>query len=228
MQQALKELFYSWGVPRAIRVDNGRPFGDPQRTSILELPLWLIALGVEVIWNRPRSPRDNAKVERMQATTARWVEVHKCPTTQQLQRRLDQAAQIHTQTYRVKRLGKRSREQVYADLWTNRRVYQPKDVKTGRVLHYLSTVLFVRKVNGHGIFHFYGQSVYVGRSYNYQTVMLLLNPKQKHFDIFNRHNELIAYLRADNFTKNHICNLSVCNTRYVKCQNLLSQKSSKT
>src|SRR5437867_5557619 len=78
IQAALLRCFRRWGLPRAIKVDNGKPFGDPQRTSVPELALWLCGLGVGVIWNPPRSPRDNAKVERMQGTTAAWAEVEKC------------------------------------------------------------------------------------------------------------------------------------------------------
>src|SRR3954468_9301443 len=72
LQQTMKQLFEQWGLPSYIRVDNGKPFGDPQRCSVPELALWLIGLGIEVVWNRPRTPKDNAKVERMQATTSRW------------------------------------------------------------------------------------------------------------------------------------------------------------
>src|SRR3954468_7857520 len=72
VQQMMEQSFEQWGLPTHIRVDNGKPFGDPQRCSIPELALWLTGLGIEVIWNRPRTPKDNAKVERMQATTSRW------------------------------------------------------------------------------------------------------------------------------------------------------------
>ena len=71
VQKVLQQSFEQWGLPKSIKVDNGKPFGDPQRSSVPVLALWLIGLGVEVIWNPPRSPRANAKVERMQGTTSR-------------------------------------------------------------------------------------------------------------------------------------------------------------
>ena len=92
-------------MPRAIKVDNGRPLGDMQRTSVPELALWLIGLGIKMIWNPPRSPRCNAKVERMQATTARWVEVKSCRSCGELQQKLDQAARLQREHYRPRRLG---------------------------------------------------------------------------------------------------------------------------
>ena len=63
VRQKLIELFQQWGMPLSIRVDNGMPLGDPQRKSIPELSLWILAKNIEVIFNRPRQPTDNAKVE---------------------------------------------------------------------------------------------------------------------------------------------------------------------
>lgn len=68
-------------------MDNGHPFGDPKLESVPVLALWLIAYGVPVIWNRPRKPTDNAKVERMQGTSGRWVEPEKCNSLIELQKR---------------------------------------------------------------------------------------------------------------------------------------------
>src|SRR3954454_410327 len=108
IQQMMQQSFEQWGLPAHIRVDNGKPFGDPQRCSIPELALWLTGLGIEVIWNRPRTPKDNAKVERMQATTSRWTEVEQCYSCSELQTKLDQAATIHGEQFQVRRLGAKS------------------------------------------------------------------------------------------------------------------------
>ncbi len=51
---------------------------NPQRKSIPPLALWLTAMNVVVIFNRPRRPTDNAKVERMQRTTKNWAQVKDC------------------------------------------------------------------------------------------------------------------------------------------------------
>ena len=71
-------VFQRWGMPVLIKVDNGQPFGDPQKKTIPVLALWLMSLKIKVIWNRPRQPRDNAKVERMQGTSKRWVDLDRC------------------------------------------------------------------------------------------------------------------------------------------------------
>jgi hypothetical protein len=56
-------VFKTFGVPSWIKVDNGRPLGDPQLEIIPPLALWLLCLGIKVIWNRPATPQDNAKVK---------------------------------------------------------------------------------------------------------------------------------------------------------------------
>ena len=94
VRDALICIFKRWGLPMAMKVDNGAPFGDPLRKSIPVLGLWLIALDIEMIWNRPSQPTDNAKVERMQGTSGRWAEADRCNNLLQLEDRLADVAQI--------------------------------------------------------------------------------------------------------------------------------------
>lgn len=88
MQGELITIFKNHGAPDWIKVDNGRPFGDPKLELIPPLALWLIGLGIKVIWNRPATPQDNAKVERSQGVMGRWTEYTKCKDTFELQDRL--------------------------------------------------------------------------------------------------------------------------------------------
>jgi hypothetical protein len=229
LQQALIRCFKHWGRPRSIKVDNGKPFGDPQRTSVPELALWLIALGIKVIWNPPRSPRKNAKVERMQATTAAWAEIPHCSSCQSLQRALDQAALIQREQYKARRLGGKSRKQVYPSLWTNRRSYRCDSFDVSRVHRYLSKISFKRKVNKAAMISFYAQYIYVGIQYKTKTVSITFEQRKKHFQISEeKSGEVFAYFPADNFSAKCIQTLSVCKPRLIKCYNFLSQKISQT
>ena len=228
IQTVLRRCFQRWGLPRAIKVDNGRPLGDMQRSSVPPLALWVIGLGIDMIWNPPRSPRCNAKVERMQATTARWVEVKTCRTYGQLQQKLEQAARLQREHYRPRRLGGKSRRQVYGALWQNTRCYQATSFDVKSVYRYLSKVTFRRKVNKSGFLTFYAQWVYVGTAYKTQTVTIQLNNRKKHFHLCDETGLPLAWFTADNFSAKHIRSLSVCQNRKVKCRNFLSQTSSKT
>lgn len=174
IQQAMCHCFEQWGLPRRIKVDNGKPLGDPQRSSVPVLALWLIALGIQVIWNRPRSPKDNAKVERMQATSSRWVEIEQCNSCTELQSRLDTAASIQTQHFPLRRMSNKSRKELYPALYSNDRVYNASSAfDINKVRAYLSgEVIFVRKVSKRGIINFYAQSVYIGIRYKNSYVYL--------------------------------------------------------
>ena len=148
------------GLPKCIKADNGAPLGDPQRRSVPVLALWLTGLGIDMVWSRPRSPGDTAKVERMQATTGRWVELEKCTTAQLLQQKLDAAAVIQRESYPVKRLGAQSRKQAYPQLWANSRIYSPASFELQRVYQSLSGIDFVRRANNSGPFNFFNQNGY--------------------------------------------------------------------
>ena len=61
--------------------------------------LWLIGLGVEVIWNPPARPQKNGVVERAQGTTYRWAEPGRCGSVAELQEHLDQVVRFQREVY---------------------------------------------------------------------------------------------------------------------------------
>ncbi|MBV8318944.1 MAG: DDE-type integrase/transposase/recombinase, partial [Planctomycetaceae bacterium] len=71
MQAMLRRIFQRWGLPDRLRVDNGHPWGS-QNDLPTDLALWLIGLGVNMIWNKPRCPQMNGVVERSQGVTQQW------------------------------------------------------------------------------------------------------------------------------------------------------------
>jgi hypothetical protein len=74
-----RRVFARWGLPRAVRVDNGHPWGL-NRGLPPALALWLIGLGVAVEWIDPGQPRQNPKVERGNGVTQPWAEPASCST----------------------------------------------------------------------------------------------------------------------------------------------------
>ena len=219
VRQTMEQLFEQWGLPKYIRVDNGRPFGDPQRSSIPELALWLTGLGIQVVWNRPCSPKDNAVVERMQATTSRWTEVEQCADCTVLQQRLDKSATVQREHYQVRRLGAKSRKEVYPELWNNSRIYNSKEAfDISRVGTYLSQVRFTRKTNKIGAFTFYAQRVYAGSSHIHQTLCLQYDIDRNCFRLTDQASTVIGYVQADNFNTENILSLNVCQNRYLIAQ----------
>src|SRR5262249_50752567 len=120
VQQRLREAFTRWGVPRRLRVDKGTRWG-----SWNDLPpalaLWLIGLGIDVVWNDPRRPQQNGVVERSQGTGKRWAEPHTCSSVAELQRRLDEDDALQRERYPLPAGG--SRWEVFAGLTHSGRPY---------------------------------------------------------------------------------------------------------
>ncbi len=55
-------------MPRAIRSDNGSPFGSTGAGGLTRLSAWWIKLGIEPHFIHPASPQENGRHERMHRT----------------------------------------------------------------------------------------------------------------------------------------------------------------
>lgn len=99
VQQTLRGWFEQWGRPQQIQFDHGQPWnsGSSDLPSLFEL--WLVGLGIEVVWSRPRHPQDNGKVERSHRVTQAWSAHRDCQTLEQLQHHLDEVARVQRQLY---------------------------------------------------------------------------------------------------------------------------------
>lgn len=65
VRPVLRRLFRRFGLPRAIHVDNGGPFGGNGALGLSTLSVWWLRLGIEVEFSRPARPGDNAAHEHM-------------------------------------------------------------------------------------------------------------------------------------------------------------------
>jgi transposase InsO family protein len=63
-----QRVFEAYGLPDAIRCDNGSPFGSTGAGGLTRLSVWWLKLGVEPRFTRPGSPQDNGRHERMHRT----------------------------------------------------------------------------------------------------------------------------------------------------------------
>lgn len=62
------EAFRAYGLPLAIRCDNGAPFGSRGAGGLTRLSAWWLKLGVEPHFINPASPQENGRHERMHRT----------------------------------------------------------------------------------------------------------------------------------------------------------------
>jgi putative transposase len=64
-REALTRIFRTYGLPVAIRVDNGTPFGSTGAWRLTRLSVWWIKLGIRVEFIEPGQPGQNGAHEQM-------------------------------------------------------------------------------------------------------------------------------------------------------------------
>lgn len=67
-EKDFKEIFKRYGLPKAIRMDNGTPFGSTGLGGLTSLSVKLLRLGINVEYIEPGKPQQNGSHERMHRT----------------------------------------------------------------------------------------------------------------------------------------------------------------
>ena len=208
MQQTLIQIFEEWGTPEWIKVDNGRPLGDPGLELVPVLSLWLIGFGIKVIWNRPATPQDNAVVERNQGVMGKWTEYARCSNTEDLRIRLKREAHFYNFHFPIRRKDHKTRIELYPTLRHTGRYWTSDYFDLKRVLRFLAKGYWERKVSKTGQIYIYGQRFSVGTRYKHQKVSVKLDPGQNQWNVFSSTGELIKE-HPTPFTKQKICSLDL-------------------
>jgi putative transposase len=68
VQRQLEMTFRHYGLPEAMFVDNGGPWGDSAGSRWTRLGVWLLKHGVDVLHSRPFHPQSRGKNERFHRT----------------------------------------------------------------------------------------------------------------------------------------------------------------
>jgi hypothetical protein len=177
VQAELRHALTRWGRPQRLRVDNGTPWGMTGGLPTT-LALWLWGLGIDLIWNHPHRPKENAVVERSQGISQRWVEPQTCADPQECQQRLDRMDRIQREKYPS--IQGRSRRQAYPQLRHSGRTYGPaweaRHWDRQRVLEHLAEYAVRRRVDHRGQVSLYERAHYVGIRYQGQDIYVTLDP----------------------------------------------------
>ena len=173
----LRGLFARWGLPKNMRVDNGSPWGS-KGDFPTELGMWLIGLGIDMIWNTACRPQENGVVERSQGTGNRWCEPGTCQSATELQARLEEMDQLYREVYpyreRLSRIayypslthsGRPYAEQSEANLW-----------EWARITSHLSGYVAIRRVNKNGDVSIYNHAYHVGVRFQGHDVHVTFDP----------------------------------------------------
>ena len=93
-KHVLDELFSEFGLPYAIRSDNGVPFAGTGLGGLSQLSIWLIKLGVIPERIRKGQPQENGRHERMHFTLKQETAAPPQYNLSQQQRQFDQFKKI--------------------------------------------------------------------------------------------------------------------------------------
>ena len=165
-----------WGRPERIRMDNGHPWGTMSKLPSA-LGLWLVGLGVELLYSRPARSTDNPVVERSHGVLDQWLEAPRCVDFAACEQRLDWA--VYTQRERYRLDNGQTRLQKHPDLYANPRGYDPQQDSQlwsrYRLRQYLSGFSFQRKVEKNGRITLFANTYSVAQKYARRSV-------EVHFD----------------------------------------------
>jgi len=96
VQSHMEATFRRYGLPDAIFVDNGSPWGDASHRHWTGLRVWLLKLGVGLIYSRPYHPQGRGKNERFHRTLkAEVFALQRFPELASVQRALDAWREVY-------------------------------------------------------------------------------------------------------------------------------------
>ncbi len=210
IQHALRRAFARWGLPGRLRVDNGYPWASTGDFPT-EMALWLLGLGIDVVWIPPACPQQNGVVERAQGTGQDWAEPATCAGPAELQRRCDALDRRQRDRYPYR--DGRSRTAVYPALRHSGRSYRRRHERAAwdvsKALAAVADTVVKRRVDCTGSVSVYHRSRYVGKPYIGTTVYVSLDPTGPTWVVADEAGTELRTHAADELTADRICALAV-------------------
>jgi transposase InsO family protein len=109
-----ERAFREYGLPLAIRCDNGAPFGSVGACGLTRLSAWWLRLGIELRFIRPASPQENGRHERMHRTLKAQTSRPPAQNPGEQQARFDVFRRHYNEERPHEALGQRLPGEVYA------------------------------------------------------------------------------------------------------------------
>lgn len=106
--------FHTYGLPEAIRTDNGPPFASTAPGGLSRLALRWIKLGIRVERTKPASPQENGRHERMHLTLKQDTLTPPAANPRRQQEAFDRFQQVYNEQRPHEALANRTPASVYA------------------------------------------------------------------------------------------------------------------
>jgi hypothetical protein len=215
VQAALRRVFEQWGLPKRMRVDNGAPWA-----TWADLPpafaLWLIGLGIKMIWNHPHCPKENANVERCNGLIGTWGDPASCADDPAWRCQVARVVRVQREEYRPA-AGGLTRQERFPQLARNERRYaadeEARQFDIGRVKEHLAQGRWPRLVSKIGQITLYGQAYRVGRKWQGEQVWLRFDAVTTEWVVADREGKELVRHAAEQITAERICELRVAHPR---------------
>lgn len=121
-----ERIFKDYGLPRAIRTDNGVPFASPNALfGLSRLSVWWLHLGIEIERIKPGCPQQNGRHERMHLTLKQEATKPAAANFLQQQDRFDRFVEEYNQERPHQALGMKYPAECYQPSVRTYRGLQP-------------------------------------------------------------------------------------------------------
>lgn len=156
--------FREYGLPGAIRTDNGTPFASHGIGGLSRLSVWWLKLGIVPERIEPGQPQQNGRHERMHLTLKQETADPARTNLRRQQEAFDRFRDVFNEERPHEALGQLCPGTVYA-----RSVREYREAT--RAVEYPET-MEVRSVKGNGVFNWRGQVVFLGEALGRERIGL--------------------------------------------------------
>jgi hypothetical protein len=165
VRAVFEAVFREYGLPDAIRSDNGPPFASPAPAGLSRLAMWWLRLGIRHERIEPGCPEQNGRHERMHQTLKQETAAPPAANLRQQQERFRRFEREYNQERPHEALGNRTPASVYA---ASARAFPARLPE----LEYPGGVEF-RRISHNGYLKWGGQRTFVSEVLSRENVGLL-------------------------------------------------------
>lgn len=176
VKSVFEAVFRAYGLPEAIRTDNGPPFASRAPAGLSRLSMWWLQLGIRHERITPGCPQQNGRHERMHLTLKQEVASPPCATIELQQRSLVRFEKSFNHERPHEAIGNRMPAELYI---ASTRVYPSRLANLGVP----DEVTHRRRVTQSGEIKWKGNNVFISEVLEYQSVGLC-ETAEDFFDVY--------------------------------------------
>jgi transposase InsO family protein len=190
VQAHLIQTFRRFGLPRAVNMDNGNPWGNPTGDPYTKLTVWMIRIGIGISHSRPLHPQTNGKDERFHRTVRAELIGQQCfASLHAVQRAFDCWREIYNH--------ERPHEALALNVPASR--YRPSSrtyPESLPAIEYNTTDL-VQTIRHNGMLYVWKKDFYISQAFAGQPVALRPTAKDGLWDVYFCHKRIATVDRRD-------------------------------